>query len=188
VEYQNEGYTMFDTMKEGIKEESVGSLFNLQVQVQESPIVEQPPLAADGALAAPGTAAAAGAGARPATAGATRGATGGTAGGAAGGTAPQPGSAGGRAGRGRGTPAAAGAGAPEAPAVPAGLARGLDAPRRPGRLQYTAPSADTPGQAEMHTETGNGTSGDFSRVGRNAPCPCGSGKKFKQCHGDPRNR
>ena len=21
------------------------------------------------------------------------------------------------------------------------------------------------------------------RVGRNDPCPCGSGKKFKQCHG-----
>ncbi|MDR0484853.1 MAG: preprotein translocase subunit SecA [Alphaproteobacteria bacterium] len=24
---------------------------------------------------------------------------------------------------------------------------------------------------------------DFSKVGRNDPCPCGSGKKFKQCHG-----
>jgi preprotein translocase subunit SecA len=24
---------------------------------------------------------------------------------------------------------------------------------------------------------------DFSNVGRNDPCPCGSGKKFKQCHG-----
>jgi preprotein translocase subunit SecA len=23
----------------------------------------------------------------------------------------------------------------------------------------------------------------FGRVGRNDPCPCGSGKKFKQCHG-----
>ena len=23
----------------------------------------------------------------------------------------------------------------------------------------------------------------FARVGRNDPCPCGSGKKFKQCHG-----
>jgi preprotein translocase subunit SecA len=23
---------------------------------------------------------------------------------------------------------------------------------------------------------------------RNAPCPCGSGKKYKRCHGDPRNR
>ncbi len=186
VEYQNEGYTMFDTMKEGIKEESVGSLFNLQVQVQESPIVEQP--AADGALAGPGTAAA-GTGTRQAPAVGSRG---GATGGAAGGTGQRPGSAGGRAGRRRGTQAAApGAGeqpAPDAPAVPAGLARGLDAPRRPGRLQYTAPSADTPGQAEMHTETGAGNGSDFSRVGRNAPCPCGSGKKFKQCHGDPRNR
>ncbi len=172
VEYQNEGYTMFDTMKEGIKEESVGSLFNLQVQVQESPIVEQPP-AADGA------------GARPAPAIGTTGAT-------AGGAAARPGSAGGRSGRTRGTQAAAsgaaGQAAQDAPAVPAGLARGLDAPRRPGRLQYTAPSADTPGQAEMHTETPSGSGSDFSRVGRNAPCPCGSGKKFKQCHGDPRNR
>ncbi len=24
---------------------------------------------------------------------------------------------------------------------------------------------------------------DFARVGRNEPCPCGSGKKFKHCHG-----
>ena len=24
---------------------------------------------------------------------------------------------------------------------------------------------------------------DFVRVGRNEPCPCGSGKKFKHCHG-----
>ena len=26
-------------------------------------------------------------------------------------------------------------------------------------------------------------SGDWSDVGRNDPCPCGSGKKFKKCHG-----
>ena len=26
-------------------------------------------------------------------------------------------------------------------------------------------------------------SSDFSKVGRNDPCPCGSGKKFKKCHG-----
>ncbi len=194
VEYQNEGYTMFDTMKEGIKEESVGSLFNLQVQVQESPIVEQPP-AADGAGAAPAIGVTSGAGAATAagtTGGTAAGSTGGTAGGTTGGTAARPGSAGGRPGRGRGTrAAAAGAGgqsAQDAPAIPAGLARGLDAPRRPGRLQYTAPSADAPGQAEMHTETPSGNGSDFSRVGRNAPCPCGSGKKFKQCHGDPRNR
>jgi preprotein translocase subunit SecA len=24
---------------------------------------------------------------------------------------------------------------------------------------------------------------DVPKVGRNDPCPCGSGKKFKQCHG-----
>jgi preprotein translocase subunit SecA len=24
---------------------------------------------------------------------------------------------------------------------------------------------------------------DWSTVGRNDPCPCGSGKKFKKCHG-----
>jgi preprotein translocase subunit SecA len=23
----------------------------------------------------------------------------------------------------------------------------------------------------------------WDKVGRNAPCPCGSGKKYKQCHG-----
>ena len=25
--------------------------------------------------------------------------------------------------------------------------------------------------------------GQMPRVGRNEPCPCGSGKKYKQCHG-----
>ena len=37
IEYQREGYDMFTTMMDGIKEESVGSLFNLQVQVQHEP-------------------------------------------------------------------------------------------------------------------------------------------------------
>jgi preprotein translocase subunit SecA len=23
------------------------------------------------------------------------------------------------------------------------------------------------------------------KIGRNDPCPCGSGKKYKKCHGDP---
>ena len=27
-----------------------------------------------------------------------------------------------------------------------------------------------------------------SKVGRNDPCPCGSGKKYKNCHGAVRNR
>jgi preprotein translocase subunit SecA len=24
---------------------------------------------------------------------------------------------------------------------------------------------------------------DFGKIGRNDPCPCGSGKKYKKCHG-----
>src|SRR5205085_1297524 len=34
VEYQREGFEMFATMMEGIKEETVGFLFNLDVQVE----------------------------------------------------------------------------------------------------------------------------------------------------------
>jgi preprotein translocase subunit SecA len=173
VEYQNEGYHMFDEMKDAIKEESVGNLFNLQVQVQESPILAETAPGADGVSAAPGLAAL-GAGTLPAPAS---------------GTGPRPAPAAGQAGRARGAAAGGGQPAAGAPEVPAGLAaRGLDRPKRPGRLQYTAPSADAPGQAEQHTEAGSANGTDFSRVGRNAPCPCGSGKKFKQCHGDPRNR
>jgi preprotein translocase subunit SecA len=46
-------------------------------------------------------------------------------------------------------------------------------------------------QAERAVQTSNAGGGsrptvkhDRSKeVGRNDPCPCGSGKKFKQCHG-----
>ena len=37
VEYQREGFDMFTAMMDGIKEESVGYLFNLEVQVGEQP-------------------------------------------------------------------------------------------------------------------------------------------------------
>ena len=37
VEYQREGFDMFAAMMDGIKEESVGFLFNLEVQVEEEP-------------------------------------------------------------------------------------------------------------------------------------------------------
>ena len=40
VEYQREGFDMFHAMMDGIKEEAVGYLFNLEVQVEEEP--EQP--------------------------------------------------------------------------------------------------------------------------------------------------
>jgi preprotein translocase subunit SecA len=60
------------------------------------------------------------------------------------------------------------------------------APRRPQRLQYSAPSVD--GGTHVETSTGPGVRDDFAQVGRNDPCPCGSGRKYKRCHGDPRTR
>src|SRR4029079_4950268 len=35
VEYQREGFDMFNAMKEGIREETVGFLFNLEVEVED---------------------------------------------------------------------------------------------------------------------------------------------------------
>ncbi len=42
VEYQREGFDMFTAMMEGIKEESIGYLFNLEVQVEQQ--VEEVPV------------------------------------------------------------------------------------------------------------------------------------------------
>jgi preprotein translocase subunit SecA len=69
------------------------------------------------------------------------------------------------------------------------VAKGLDAPKRPGRLQYSAPTID----GDTGDSGGVATAVDVDETGygdvpRNAPCPCGSGKKFKRCHGDPRAR
>ena len=241
IEYQREGYDMFGAMMDGIKEESVGLLFNLEVQVQENPIVEEdgaaggvPPggsgwrlprcrsRGAPGGL--PGGAPAA---ARPARPGAAlrvparpAAALPGVRGAAPGGTPAAPrraaprrpaapgrpgarperdgrvsggqGSRGRRDGRSSGgaharrpgprraartRPARPGQDAP----VPAGFA-----PRRPQRLQYSAPSVD--GGAHVETSPGPGAGDDFAHVGRNDPCPCGSGRKYKRCHGDPRTR
>ncbi|GAA4810511.1 preprotein translocase subunit SecA [Streptomyces ziwulingensis] len=46
VEYQREGFDMFTAMMEGIKEESVGYLFNLEVQVEQQ--VEEVPVEDEG--------------------------------------------------------------------------------------------------------------------------------------------
>ena len=58
--------------------------------------------------------------------------------------------------------------------------------QRPARLSYSAPTVDGEAQVQRHAESAGG--GEFGKVGRNAPCPCGSGRKYKLCHGDPRNR
>ncbi|TDD05807.1 preprotein translocase subunit SecA [Nonomuraea deserti] len=118
IEYQREGYEMFTAMLEGIKEDSVGFLFNLEVEVQENPIVAEE----DAALA-------------------------------------------------------------ETRSI---IARGLRGPERPAELEYSAPGEQ--GDVE-HTRvrTTSAERAAYGNVERNAPCPCGSGKKYKRCHGDPKN-
>jgi preprotein translocase subunit SecA len=162
VEYQREGFDMFNSMMEGIKEESVTALFNLELQVQQNPIVEE---AQDDAIPgmlfgskAPQAAAQATPPAAPAST-----------------TAPASRPSGqGRhsAQQRRQRPA------PPPPADPSSPVPAAFGPRRPTRLQYSAPSDS--GGVEVTR-----TADRFANVGRNDPCPCGSGRKFKRCHGDP---
>ena len=61
-----------------------------------------------------------------------------------------------------------------------------DRAERIANVTYTAPTET--GEAETTfgaAPLGDGTpaEGEVPRVGRNDPCPCGSGKKYKQCHG-----
>jgi preprotein translocase subunit SecA len=68
-------------------------------------------------------------------------------------------------------------------------APGLAAPRRE-QLHYSAPD-ETGGVTERDVEATHGSGSELSEeqmagVGRNSPCPCGSGKKFKMCHGKER--
>jgi len=48
-------------------------------------------------------------------------------------------------------------------------------------VTYSAP--DETGQAQTVTASPTDTPQSFGPVGRNEPCPCGSGKKYKHCHG-----
>lgn len=63
-------------------------------------------------------------------------------------------------------------------------AKGLEASQMPTQLSYTAPSET----GEVKSTVARTTSSEYENVGRNDECPCGSGKKFKKCHGDPANR
>ncbi|WP_460367032.1 preprotein translocase subunit SecA [Actinocorallia lasiicapitis] len=105
VEYQREGYDMFATMMEAIKEESVGYLYHLEVEVEEQPAAK--------VGVAPKTVSGTAIGEKPDT----------------------------------------------------------------GKLDYSGPAED--GGVETHSEG----SDKYEGVSRNDPCPCGSGKKFKRCHG-----
>ena len=53
-----------------------------------------------------------------------------------------------------------------------------------GNVASGGPAAAPAGaEAEPHEEEHTPYVRDHDKVGRNDPCPCGSGKKFKQCHG-----
>lgn len=127
VEYQREGFDMFTAMMDGIKEESVGFLFNLEVQVEE----EAP--AAEEAAADP-------------------------------------------------LEVSASSAAATALSQPQIKAKGLEAPKAPQNLSYAGPSEG--GDVEV-VESAPAEDDPFSGIGRNEKCPCGSGKKYKQCHGAP---
>jgi preprotein translocase subunit SecA len=186
VEYQREGFTMFATMMDAIKEESVGFLFNLDVQIAEpeeeapadevgvaapgivdetAPEIDDEDEADDvaataklGSAAAAITAAVATPGAKPAV---------------------------------------------RLPVVhePVLVAPGLEAPKRPSRLSYSAPTIDGDSGGIERTSESTGSNGavsssaagsvagelPYAGTSRNAKCPCGSGKAYKRCHGDPRN-
>ena len=142
VEYQREGYDLFMAMMDAIKEESVGYLFNLDVQVAESDESDE---VVDELSDAPAS---------------TNGHSHGT----------------------------------DQPRV---VARGLTAPQQPTRLSYTAPTVDGEGGVEQRNERrsggaapsdGSGADLDYAGTPRNAACPCGSGRKYKRCHGDPKTR
>jgi preprotein translocase subunit SecA len=185
VEYQREGYDMFNAMLDGIKEESVGFLFNLEVKTKEEQDAEarakrDEAEAAALAAAQEGTArvlarqaaeaAAAKAPAAPAK--------------------EQPKAAAqGTARKGGKAPAAAAAPVAETP-KPSGTGpqlavKGLDEARRgTEQLQYSAPTLDgSPKESGAAKAAKTATVTGSKEPARNAPCPCGSGKKYKFCHG-----
>ena len=56
-------------------------------------------------------------------------------------------------------------------------AKGLTQPTAAPALQYSGPSET--GEVSSRAVSNNA----YANVGRNEPCPCGSGNKFKKCHG-----
>jgi preprotein translocase subunit SecA len=180
VEYQREGGDMFNTMMSAFMEEVVGFVFHLEVEVEQAPAVGVV-TGGDGRAVQVG--------------GRTSGANGSAVNGSAGhdgeshgpliesGPDPDDFGVAVHAVDGEEVPAAAEdlVAAESEPILsrPQVRAKGLNGDR--GRaLTYSAPDEDgtvkTAGKPAVQAN-------EYAGVGRNAPCPCGSGKKFKLCHG-----
>ena len=67
--------------------------------------------------------------------------------------------------------------AQSAAAIPAG-----SAPRRASRGPATAMTTKSALAAGASAGRATGAGNGMKKVGRNDPCPCGSGKKYKRCH------
>ena len=142
VEYKREGFEMFSALLEALKEEAVGLLFSVPVEVAEPEVVASP---AQAPLAA-------------APAGSALSQLDGQAGDGA-------------------LPSAL-----HSPAL--GAEAGLAEPEsRP--LTYTGPAEDGSTEVRGRIDQGRKASNGAGGPSRNAPCSCGSGKKYKRCHGAP---
>ena len=168
VEYQREGFQLFEAMNESIKEESVGYLFNVQVDVdqpqEQAPAVQ--PMSVSDMLA------------------------GADLGGDDHAGHDHAGHDHDHAGHEHGEPVPAEVGAPSAGDQPAGertptfRAKGLEQPARRTRdLQYSAPGETGEVEQRGGSVEDQLTPEQLKGASRNGPCPCGSGKKFKMCHG-----
>jgi preprotein translocase subunit SecA len=76
--------------------------------------------------------------------------------------------------------------APQQSASPIDLSHLHKAPKQMQLSRGPAPASGSPfAQPAAAGPSGGSTSygGDVDKVGRNDPCPCGSGKKYKKCHG-----
>jgi preprotein translocase subunit SecA len=58
-----------------------------------------------------------------------------------------------------------------------------DGMRAAARAQAAAEGAEAPAEAAPEVVQAPVVKSEWDKTPRNAPCPCGSGKKFKLCHG-----
>jgi preprotein translocase subunit SecA len=168
VEYQREGFQLWEAMNESVKEEAVGLVFHVEVELDNEPAPAPAPVHVSemfGGLA-------------DTTAGGPDGHVG----------EEEPGEV--QAAAEEAVPEPLPVTVPDDEVAPAAAgarphikAPGLDRPSRPQQLHYTAPSDDG-GVEERDVVGGREVSAEeFAGTPRNAPCPCGSGKKYKMCHG-----
>jgi preprotein translocase subunit SecA len=179
VEYQREGFQLWNAMNEAVKEESVGLVFHVDVTVDEPP--QQPatePVHVSALLGAVASAAEAAPGQTEAAP--TEAASGGPAA-SDGPSAPESDEVLSPASHDEGSTGRGDAFGARVEVSGVGLGR----PRH-AALRYSAPAEDggiEERDAAAPSRNGGLSEEQMTSTPKNAPCPCGSGKKFKMCHG-----